>query len=323
MYDHRTLKLALQYAALFLLTVGVLSAGILLYMNQASGGDYLKDVGFADGAKSRDVQAHETADAVQDRLEQGLMLVNGLLVLTIPFVSYAMARAAIKPIQQSLEAQQQFVDNAAHELGTPLSVIYGELRLAVSRPRDAKDYEAAIKTSLTEVEHLSDLTKSLTLLARDDGPAVRSRFVAVDLDKVVRGCIASVATTVRERAIAIDYDGRPGAMVRGDAVLLRVVVTNLIDNAIKYSPHHAAVSIKLGRDNGWRVSVCDSGIGMSATERASATQRFWRSDKARASKGRGLGLAIAKEIVELHGGHLVLSDNEPRGLIAAVHLPSA
>lgn len=324
MLDRRTLKLAVQYTALFLSSMAILTLGILLYMNAATGGDYFKDLGLGGAAKISDAQAQGTAEAVQDRLERGLMLINGLLIVVIPIVSYRMARAAIKPIQASLEAQQQFVDNASHELGTPLSVISGELQLVVSRQRPAKEYEAAIRSSLAEVQNLANLTKNLTLLARSDRQAVRRGFGPVDLEPLIRNCLVLAERSAAANGVEIRFAGPKKAMVQGDASLLRTAVYNLIDNAIKYSPQGAEAAVRLKRDGqAWTITVSDRGPGMGAAELPLATRRFWRSDSARDRYGRGLGLSIADQIVTLHHGSLNLENGVREGLVATVRLPSA
>lgn len=324
MFDRQTLKLAAQYAALFLASVAVLTFGILLYMNSSSNGDYLRDIGLPGGPKPSDLEAQKTADAVQDRLEKGLLMINGLLLITIPFVSYRMARSALKPIQKSLEDQQQFVDNASHELKTPISVISGELQLAISRRRTPADYERAIKLSLAEVDNLANLTENLTLLARGDSEKVQQGFRVVDLDEVIRDCLRAAESAAGAAGVKCEYDGRKDAMVMGEKSLLGPMIFNLVDNAIKYSPLGSKVVVSLGREGeAWLVSVHDRGPGMTEPELDLATRRFWRSDRVRETKGRGLGLAIAAQIAWLHHGAITLRNGTEKGLTAEVRLPSA
>lgn len=264
-----------------------------------------------------------------ETLRSALVVIYAALVLIVPISSWLMARAAIAPVRRSYELQQRFVDGASHEMRTPLAVIQGELELALTRSRTPAEYERAIRVAADATAGLVRLTNDLLLLSRGESNELAEAFTDVEIDALVADAVAEASA--RQPALAsITVDppadglgGEPGSVrVRGSEELLRRAISNLIDNARKFTPTEGTVRVStrvLG--TGAIVEVRDTGIGMSASELAHARDRFWRADAARSREGHGLGLALVDEIARAHGGSLGIRSELGVGTVATLRIP--
>ncbi|MFI5955478.1 sensor histidine kinase [Cryptosporangium sp. NPDC051539] len=213
--------------------------------------------------------------------------------------------------------QRAFVADAAHELRSPLASLRTQIEVAevTATPAEPGDL-------LADVERLTRLVDDLLLLARmDDGPARYRPPEPVELALVADAAVAR-STGARVPVVRVDRPGAASAVVEGDEDGLTRVVTNLVENAVRYA--ESGVEVRLGSESGWgTLEVVDDGPGIPAADRERVFARFTRRDDARDrdSGGSGLGLAIALEIVSRHGGTITLADASPHGLLATVRLP--
>jgi len=244
----------------------------------------------------------------------------GALALALS-VGALILRQALRPLEEQAQAQRRFVADAAHELRTPLTVLRGEIEVVLRRRRDPEDYEATLKSALEEIERLSRLSDGLLLLAAPQYPATTA---SLELNALCQG--------VQERLIGefasagIHFTFEPALeplFVRGEADSLSRVVRNLLENALRYTPRGEQVTLRVfatGQDAA--LAVQDTGIGIAPEHQAQVFDRFYRVDQARArsSGGAGLGLAIARELVEAYGGQLTLESQVGRGSTFTVTL---
>jgi two-component system, OmpR family, sensor kinase len=228
--------------------------------------------------------------------------------------------AAQAALSRTVETQRRFVDDASHELRTPLTIMRGNLELVARDPSmPASERVAALRDAIEEAERMSRLVDDLLALARvDAGMAMPG--TDVHLARLVHEVAHGARPVAGERnvSVAIKADG---LRVRGSEALIRRLLENLTDNAIKYTPPSGSVAISLeeeGDDAVLRVS--DDGIGMSPEELAHIFDRFWRSDSSRERPGSGLGLAIAKAVAEAHGGSIEAT-SRPGATTFTVRLP--
>jgi two-component system sensor histidine kinase TctE len=216
-------------------------------------------------------------------------------------------------IGDSSRAQQQFVENATHQLRTPLAGMQAQLELLVAEECVAAK-RCRLDLTLEATRRLSHTTQQLLALARSDhASATQSDFRAVDLSDVLE---ASVADHV-SRAVGADIDlgaDLAPAWIHGIAWLLADAVNNLVDNAIIYTPAGGSITVRCGTvGQTVFLEVVDSGVGIPAEERTLVTERFYRGSLSRGA-GSGLGLAIVADVAQLHGATLTLSGGpENRG----------
>ena len=223
--------------------------------------------------------------------------------------------------------KDEFIALVSHELRTPLTSIRGYLELLVD-PETLEDSERASFLGVIErnAERLQRLVEDLLLAAQAEAETLRLKLVEVDLAKIAVDCAEASAPTAAARDIALGCTVLATPTVLGDAGRLAQVVDNLLSNAIKFTPSGGGVHIRVSQsDDAALIEVADSGSGIPQGEHAALFSRFFRTERARrdAVAGVGLGLSIAKALVEAHGGDIDFSSSDEEGTTFRVHLPLA
>jgi two-component system OmpR family sensor kinase len=228
-------------------------------------------------------------------------------------------------LEHSFDAQRRFTADASHELRSPLSRLRAELEVALRRPRTAAEYEAALRSSLEEVERLARMTEDLLTLARLDAGDGRDRAEA-DVASVVQESVARLDPQARDRTLTLVQDVAESLRVRVGPGLLALVVTNLLENAVKFSGAGGEIAVTARREDGHAVlAVTDAGPGLAPEELPRVFERFYRGRAAGApdAAGVGLGLAIVRAVVESHGGRITVDSAPGLGATFTVRLPLA
>jgi heavy metal sensor kinase len=233
--------------------------------------------------------------------------------------------ATFARLEASVLHMKQFTADASHELRAPISLIRATAEIALQKYRSAAEYREALEEILEESERTSQVVGSLMLLARaDSGKEALDRGPA-DACAIVRGAIEQGEKLARRRNIEFNASVPSGPIaIQGDADALRRAVLILLDNAVKYTPEGGAVKVNLAEERGnVIVSIIDTGIGIAKEDIAHIFDRFWRVDRARSREqgGAGLGLSIAKWIVEAHRGSIGLESTLGRGSVFSLRIP--
>lgn len=219
---------------------------------------------------------------------------------------------------------QQFTADAAHELRTPLASLRGSAEVALGPMASDEDRRCSLEDSIEEFDRLSRLTDNLLLLARAEAGQDLIRRDSVDLAQVVRDVVDLYTPLAQEKNVTVDCRISKEAVVSGDGGRLRQVVSNLLDNAVKYSGAGSEVKVALRWEGTHAIlTIDDSGCGISADHLPRIFDRFFRADAARtrSTVGFGLGLAICKTIVESHGGAIRIESAENRGTCVRCDFP--
>jgi heavy metal sensor kinase len=228
-------------------------------------------------------------------------------------------------LDHSFEGMRRFVADASHELRTPVSVIRGEADVALSADRTAAEYRASLDVVLDESRRLSRLVEDLLNLARADAGRVRLQFQEFYLNELVTDCCRNAQALAGARQLKLECRTGADLQYRGDEQLLRRLMMNLLDNAIRYTPPGGTVSAVL-EPNGTAVHlrVADTGVGIAPEDAARVFERFYRADEARSREdgGFGLGLAIVKWIAESHQGSVECASVPGSGSVFTVTLPT-
>ena len=267
--------------------------------------------------------SEEQYSGTLDSLLHALLIVALLGLLGAAGVSYALVHRALQPIRVSLQRQQDFVADAAHELRTPLAIqrTVGEVGMG---DVTLDDLQTTIGEMLGENQHLTRLVDDLSLLARSDTGAIAIDREVLNLSELVTETSRELRWSAEENRVALEADVRPDIEVRGDELRLRQLLLILLDNAFKHSPAGAEVRVRLESSGGRaRLEVADAGSGIELKDLSHIFDRFYRAEYSRASEGTGLGLAIAKWIVEAHDGQIRAENGQPRGALFTVQLPLA
>lgn len=230
--------------------------------------------------------------------------------------------ALLHQLSQALETQRAFIADAAHELRTPLTAIKLQAQLAERARDDAERCQALAELKLG-VERTSRLVGQLLTLARTENPGEPEAHVAVRLDELAREVLAEQAALAEQKRIDLGLARAEPAALRAEPVALRTLISNLVDNALKYTPAGGRVDVLVYREDDRAVlEVKDSGPGIPEADRERVFGRFYRTPGS-AAEGSGLGLAIVKHIAERHAGSVALERNAPGGLRVVVRLPAA
>jgi signal transduction histidine kinase len=262
---------------------------------------------------------------------------NGILVVTLLAFGALFIiglRAAVLAAMQRMEqeartlqaAQHRFVGDAAHELGTPLAVLRGEMDLALRRERTNAEYRAALASCRVEIERLSRLAENLLALATADAGQTLIHRAPCDLADLARRVHQRFIHLAEERAIGFTLDCPASLPFHADAVALEQILGNLLTNAFRHTPAGERVGLTVrGGEGSVDLLVADTGEGIPAAHLPRLFERFHRVDKARSrtAGGAGLGLAIVKALAEAHGGTIVVSSELGKGSTFTCRLPTA
>ncbi|HZS35381.1 MAG TPA: ATP-binding protein [Polyangia bacterium] len=233
-------------------------------------------------------------------------------------------------LERSLDEVRRFTADAAHELRTPLTAVMGRLEVALRHPRSEAELREEMGGALEDLGRIKGLVESLLTLARSDASALGAAGAAIDLETVAAEIVERDLPLAEQRAITLSLiAGGGGARVRtrGSPQLLARALGNLVDNAVVHGRDAGRVEVRLSCAQGRaRVEVADDGPGVPEADRARLFERFFRGDpsRARASTahdGFGLGLSIARRIVEAHGGTLTYAPHDA-GSVFTIELPA-
>jgi two-component system OmpR family sensor kinase len=226
-------------------------------------------------------------------------------------------------VASAVEQQRRFTGDASHELRTPVATVLADASLALERQRDSAEYRAALERIQAEAVRMGRIVDGLLVLARTDAPASTARAERVDIARVVESATARIGGRAAEQGTAIRAQSIAGLIVHGDATGLERVLDNLLDNALRFAPAGSAVDVSATRERGRaRIAVADRGPGVPASERVRVFERFHRAPGSR-GPGAGLGLAIARAVVDAHGGSISVAETPGGGATFVVELPLA
>jgi two-component system, OmpR family, sensor histidine kinase QseC len=213
----------------------------------------------------------------------------------------------LQRVSDSIEQERRFTADAAHEIRTPLAVIRTYAQVAAAAAEN-DERTRALTSVVQATDRATHLLAQLLTMARLDNDTLTGHFVNCDLRKIAVDVIAEITPQALEKKVEVMLDEGQAAWVRGEPALLAVLLRNLIDNAIRYSPAETFVAVTIKRADGQvRLTVSDQGPGIPESERERVLSRFTRLGGSEAP-GSGLGLSIALRIAQLHGAALVLQD---------------
>jgi heavy metal sensor kinase len=250
------------------------------------------------------------------------------LVLGSPYQEFRRLTQAFNSVmdrfQRSVESQRRFVDHAAHDMQTPLTVLQGNLEVALLKARSQEEYREALLNNLEQVGRLISLTRSLLTLAKFTGDTPPVRLAPLALEPLIRELLAELRILFDERRIVLSFESQSVPDIQGDAQWIKQALINLLDNALRYTPSGGIVTVRLQSVDEWvAVMVEDTGHGIEPEHLPHLFERFYRTDWARAkdSGGTGLGLPIVKEIADAHGGAVAVASHVNKGSVFTLRLP--
>jgi heavy metal sensor kinase len=229
-------------------------------------------------------------------------------------------------VEGAFQRQQRFTADAAHELRTPLSIMQTGIDVMLSQERSTTEYRATLETIREEVQRLTTLTVNLLTLARADAHTLMLNRHSMDLSILVHTVLDQIAPLAEQKNVTIQRSIVPQLSLSADEDRLIQMTLNLIGNAVKYTPEGGSVTVTVSREGSKaQLVITDTGAGISPEHLPHIFDRFYRMDRSRKRDqgGFGLGLAIARQIAQLHGGEITVSSQVGVGSQFMVILPTS
>ncbi|MEI8061504.1 MAG: HAMP domain-containing sensor histidine kinase [Candidatus Berkelbacteria bacterium] len=259
---------------------------------------------------------NQQLDDSNNRLQTNLAYFNLLILVLSAFASYFFAHWTLRPLEEAIEEQNRFTADASHELKTPLAAMRSEIEVSLrDKNCNLSETKKLLNSNLEEIEKLETLSGALLKLAKLD-ETQKIDFATLDLDEVVVESYEKVESLAKKKNIDIDAK-LVHTKILGDKPSLTELFVILFDNAIKYSPSGSKIRVKLTSDGKHsEVSIRDHGVGIKSSDLLHIFDRFYRADQSRnkeKAEGYGLGLSIAKRIVDLHSGKISATSTPGKG----------
>ena len=261
-------------------------------------------------------------EQISQNHEQLIVVVMASFWILSILASLYLARVSVKPLMESVQKQKSFVENASHELRTPLAVLQNRLETLFRKPEATiMESSESIASSLEEVRNMRFLTTNLLNLARrDDG--IKPELAEVEPD-FFNATFTNFEMIASENNRVFRFENRIHRTIITDKLLLKQLMTILFDNAVKYTEEEGDIYFEISTtERSLYLTVADNGIGITAADKKKIFDRFYRVDKARTRQkgGFGLGLSLAKQIVDALKGSISVKDNKPNGTIFEVKI---
>lgn len=266
----------------------------------------------------------EAVSNAKKRIAENLFFANVGIMLGGGALSYLLARQSLQPIEEAHKAQAQFTSDASHELRTPITAMRSETELALTDKKlTLHKAKKQLQSNIEELDKLTQLSNDLLQMTRAEyTPLQRSIVTMEDLISTV---VDGLQATIKKRKQQVVVAAPSSLTATVDEVKIRRVLTILLDNASKFSPSGSTIEIyAIARKNRVEISVSDSGRGIDSVDQVRIFDRFYQADTARqkgAESGYGLGLSIAKSIVEAHNGSIYVKSKLSDGATFTLTLP--
>ena len=259
-----------------------------------------------------------------EKATSALAVLGVIALIVAAGIGYVLSGGAMKPVREAYERQRQFAADASHELRTPLAVVLASADLLRSDTSITSPFlKQVIEDVRDEVKKMTKLVGDLLTVARTDGKANQLKISHMDIASVARQTVRIMRPFAEKKDIVIEEVLPKKLELYADEQKIRQLILILVDNAVKYTQEHGKIKVTVASEKGEiRLAVADNGIGIEPEHRERIFDRFYRVDKARSRRmgGNGLGLAIAREIVEAHHGSISVESAANKGTTFHVRL---
>jgi signal transduction histidine kinase len=262
---------------------------------------------------------------IQQRVIFGLGIINVIIFITSGALGYFLAGKTLRPIKEMVEEQNRFISDASHEFRTPLTALKSSLEVNLrDKNLNLDEAKKIISESIEDVNKLQLLSDSLLQLTQYKKPEIHSKFEVLSLQQIIKESIKKINPLIQKKNILVKNKTK-NINIKGNKYSLIDLFVIVLDNAVKYSQDKSTIAIKTKKtEKSIFISIKDQGIGIDEKDLEHVFDRFYRSDKARSKSninGYGLGLSIAKEIINLHKGSINIESKIGKGTTVTVSIP--
>lgn len=277
----------------------------------------------------REISPHfflvDDLEEAKERLALNLLAINGIIFMVSALAGYLLAGRTLKPIENTLEEQKRFVADASHELRTPLTALKTSMEVALrGKKMSLEEAKRVMKSNLEDVDSLKSLSNNLLTLANFQNNGQSLIFKDVDILEVVKEAYRKILPLAKEKNISIVLKVQ-NQNIKANKESLSQMILIFMDNAVKYTlPKGKATVAAKTEKNHLFIEVKDTGIGISQENLPHIFDRFYRVDQSRSKDkvaGFGLGLSLAKRIMEIHKGSVKVASEVSKGTTFTVKLP--
>jgi signal transduction histidine kinase len=228
-------------------------------------------------------------------------------------------------IQTLLTEIKEMSDNIAHDLRSPLTRIRGTAEVTLTTGKSLEDYENMAASTIEDCDRLLDMINTMLLISKTEAGVEKPAGEEVDIAALIRRACDLFSSIAEDKNLGLSYDAPEKTLVRGDPRMLQRMLSNILDNAVKYTPSGGKIAVALtgAKNQHVVISIRDTGVGISSADLNRIFERFYRCDQSRSQPGTGLGLSLARAIARAHGGDIAVKSAVGQGSTFTIMLPKA
>jgi signal transduction histidine kinase len=268
---------------------------------------------------------HEALNKTKDGIEMIVLTIDGIVLFVVGGVGYFLAGRTLRPIQESLDRQKRFTMDASHDLRTPLTIMKTEIEVALqNKNMNPEGYKKTLVSGLEEIQTMSQLVEDLLTLARNENKTNVIEKTQVNYTQLVKKLISRIQNQAEEKSITLKVDITSTSIINVYESSFTRALENVIQNALHHTKKGGTISVALmevGKHS--KLVIEDTGVGIHYKDLPYIFDRFYKASHSRNDKaGSGLGLSIAKEIIESFGGTISLTSIEGKGTVVSILMMS-
>ena len=312
-FDKARLKLTFVYASITLCIIAIFSVVLIASLEKN-----VRDM--LDEEVGQPRVRYEIYKNNIHNIEDSIMIADISLLFLVSAISYILAGQTLKPIKDTIDAQRRFVADASHDLRTPLAIMKTEIEVGMGTPNE---YKSILQSNLEEINKMGVLVNDLLTLARSEGTNNINKSETINIQKFLAKVISKFDNNIKDKSLNLTVENDIERSIKINPNSFERVIQNILQNAINYTKPGGSISINTKTESKYlAISVSDTGVGISEKDLPNIFERFYKAEHSRNDKGgSGLGLSIAKQIIEEHKGKIHIQSSVGVGTTVIIRIP--
>ena len=312
-------RLTFYYTLVVVVIIGLFSVALYFTLIQNIKGHVLESV------VDEDAQTEVINDTAND-LQMIIIIIDGLVLVLIGYLSYMLSGKTLKPIAKAMEAQKRFSAEASHDLRTPLAIMQTDIEVTLNNKNEnIKQYRKTLESNLEEVKKMSTLASNLLLMARTEEGLLKTDMVSIEVASFVEKIILKFKKQAEAKNIKLSFMSEKINPIKISPNYFERAIQNIIQNAINYTVNGGSINVIAKQENQHiLIRIDDTGVGIKESDLPHVFNRFYKASHSRNdTSSSGLGLPIARQIIEQHGGTITIKSKEGVGTSVFISIPRA